>query len=110
MCLRLPSRHTIPINCMSRRWLPDPSQSPSGKPGAVQTWSTSSAGSASSSPTGNSTPVSPPPHEDSGSGYTSPISQRNASSAFSTRGPASGSGRLIMITGIRSSRAETSFG
>lgn len=48
--------------------------------------------------------------EDSGSGYTSPISQRNASSAFSTRGPASGSGRLIMITGIRSSRAATSFG
>ena len=38
------------------------------------------------------------------------LSQRNASSAVSTRGPASGSGRLIMITGIRSSRAATSFG
>ena len=36
MCLRLHSRHTTPINCMSRRWPPDSSKSPSGKPGAVQ--------------------------------------------------------------------------
>ncbi len=35
MCLRLHSRHTTPINCMSRRWPPDSSKSPSGKPGAV---------------------------------------------------------------------------
>ena len=35
MCLRLHSRHTTPINRMSRRWPPDPSQSPSGKPGEV---------------------------------------------------------------------------
>ena len=36
MCLRLHSRHTITTHCMSRRWPPDSSQSPSGKPGAVQ--------------------------------------------------------------------------
>ena len=28
--------YTIPINCKSRRWLPDSSKSPSGIPGAVQ--------------------------------------------------------------------------
>ena len=35
MCLRLRSRHIVTTNCKSRRWLPDPSKSPSGKPGAV---------------------------------------------------------------------------
>ena len=36
MCLRLNSRHTTTTNCMSRRWPPDSSKSPSGIPGAVQ--------------------------------------------------------------------------
>ena len=36
MCLRLNSRHTTTTHCMSRRWPPDSSNSPSGIPGAVQ--------------------------------------------------------------------------
>ena len=34
--VRRHSRHTTTINCKGRRWLPDSSKSPSGKPGAVQ--------------------------------------------------------------------------
>ena len=44
MCLRLHSRHTAPINCMSRRWPPDSSKSPSGKPGAIHSHSRTSDG------------------------------------------------------------------